>query len=97
MGVMADDDRDSGDWLDVETVDPAVLLDRFLDTNKVALLLGKSRQTVGDMADRGVLTRYRVGAAVLYYGPQVLDVRDALQRLRVRAAVPVPADAGRAL
>lgn len=93
---MADVERDSGDWQNVETVDPAVLLDRFLDTGKTAFLLGKSRQTVADMADRGVLTRYRVGSAVLYWGPQVLDVRDALRRLQVRSA-PVPLDAGRSL
>lgn len=78
-------------------MDPGVLLDRFMDTNRTAALLAKSRQTVGDMADRGVLTRYRVGTAVLYWRPQVLEVRDALQRLRVRAAVPVPVDAGRSL
>lgn len=64
---------------------PRLLLSPFLDTEQAAQMLNKSRSTVADMAARGLLTRYRVGAAVLYWGPEVYDVAQALRRLQVRS------------
>lgn len=83
--------------MDADEADPAVLLYRFIDTYEAGQRLHRARSTVSDMADKRVLTRYRVGTAVLYWGPQVDEVARALQRLRVRDAVPVPENAGRAL
>jgi hypothetical protein len=60
------------------------LLAHFVDSKGAADLLCRSRSTVTELADRDVLTRYRVGAAVLYYRPQVEEVADALKRLRAR-------------
>lgn len=68
----------------VDVQRPSTLLDNFEDSAGAAFLLGKSRSTVAEMADKGLITRYRVGAAVLYWRPEVQEVALALQRLRVR-------------
>jgi hypothetical protein len=67
----------------VDVQRPATLLDNFEDSAGAAYILNKSRSTVHDMADRGLITRYRVGAAVLYFRPELQEVAAALQRLRV--------------
>lgn len=59
---------------------PAALLTQFVDSRGAATILGRTRSTVCDMADRGVLTRYAVGSAVLYWDPEVRDLAAALQR-----------------
>lgn len=59
---------------------PAALLNDFVDSRGAALILGRTRSTLCDMADRGVLTRYAVGTAVLYWGPEVRDLAAALHR-----------------
>ena len=73
-------------------------LEGFTDTQGAAALLNRAVPTVIDMVNKGLLTRFRVGAAVLYWAPQVREVADALRRLEARSA-PVSAapDGGRAL
>ncbi len=66
----------------VDVREPATLLDNFTDTGGAAALLGRARSTVCEMADRGVITRYAVGAAVLYFRPELVDVAAALSRIR---------------
>lgn len=63
---------------------PAALLLGFVDSAAAAAMLGRSRATVCDMADRGVLTRYAVGSAVLYWRDEVADMADALRRIKAR-------------
>ncbi len=65
--------------------DPATLLAPFIDIQTAANLLGRARSTVYDMVERGLLNRYEVGTQALYWGPQVVEVAAALERLRVRA------------
>lgn len=55
----------------------------WTDTEGAARILGRSRPTVYDMVDRGVLTRYRVGAHAVFWVPEVRDVAVALSRLTV--------------
>lgn len=75
----------------------AGLLEGFTDTQGAAEALNRSRATVIDMVEKGLITRFRVGAAVLYWLPQIREVAAALRRLEVRDAVPMPENAGRAL
>ncbi len=60
---------------------PAVLLAGFVDSATAAAMLRRSRSTVTDMADRGVLTRYAVGTAVLYWRDEVVSLAGALMRM----------------
>jgi predicted DNA-binding transcriptional regulator AlpA len=56
----------------------------WLDTNQTAEVLGRSRATVYDMVDRGVLTRYQIGGLSVYWLAEVREVAAALRRLEVR-------------
>lgn len=72
----------------IEQPDPKLLLEHFTDSGGACFYLKRSRQTLCDMVERGVIKRYRRGTAVLYYLPEVLEVADALKRLDIaRAAV----------
>ena len=46
---------------------PPYVMKDLVDSNTAAQLLRRSRPALTDMADRGVLTRYRIGTAVLYW------------------------------
>lgn len=71
-----------------EQPDPKLLLEKFTDSGGACFYLKRSRATLCDMVERGLIKRYRRGTAVLYYLPEVLEVADALQRLDIaRAAV----------
>lgn len=67
------------------TKDVQDLLARFTDSAGASSLLRRSRATVSDMADRGVITRYRVGAALLYDLEEIREVAAALRRLELGA------------
>lgn len=74
---------------DDKELTPELALRGFTDSYGAAFQLGRSRGTVCDMVDRGVLKRYRVGTAVLYYLPEVLELAAALAR--IESGRPVPA------
>lgn len=59
--------------------------EQWLDTNQTAEALGRRRATVYDMVERGVLTRYRIGALSVFWRPEVTEVAAALRRLEVRS------------
>jgi hypothetical protein len=65
---------------------PLTLLDNFEDSTGAAFLLQRSRATLVDMVNRGLITRYRVGKAVLYFRPEILEVAEALRRLEKGSA-----------
>jgi hypothetical protein len=63
---------------------PETLLDNFEDSAGAAQLLNRSRSTVSEMAARGLITPYRVGAVVLYWRPEVERIAAALKTLAVK-------------
>lgn len=59
----------------------------WTDAAGAALILGRSRSTVYDMVDRGILSRHRVGASTVFWRAEVEEIRRSLDRLeRQRAA-----------
>lgn len=58
----------------------------WVDIGQACALLGRSRATVYDMRDRGVLTIHEVGAARILWRSEVLEVGAALRRLELGAA-----------
>lgn len=57
-----------------------------MDINQACDLLGRSRATVYDMRDRGVLHVHKIGSASLLWRTEVLEVATALRRLEVGAS-----------
>lgn len=57
----------------------------WVDIGQACDLLGRSRATVYDMRDRGVIVIHEVGAARLLWRAEVLEVAGALRRLEARA------------
>ena len=57
----------------------------WVDTTGACRILGRSRATLHDMADRGVLRKYLIGAVPLYWAAEVREVAAALRRLEVRS------------
>lgn len=55
-------------------------LDKFVDSATAADLLNRSRATVCDMANRGALHRFRVGAAVLFWRDEVQRAGEVFRR-----------------
>jgi excisionase family DNA binding protein len=60
----------------------------WCDIPQACELLGRSRATVYDMRDRGVLHVHKIGSASLLWRAEVLEVATALRRLEVGAAGP---------
>lgn len=58
--------------------------DDWTDAAGAADILRRSRPTVYDMVDRGVLTKYWIGTHALYWVPQVEQVAAALGKLARR-------------
>lgn len=56
----------------------------WTDTAGAALILGKSRPTVYEMVDRGVLERYRIGTHGMFWVPQLEQVAAAIRKLARR-------------
>jgi hypothetical protein len=57
----------------------------WTDTEGAARLIGRSRPTVYDMVERGLLVRYRIGALSLFWVPECREVGAALARVRAGA------------
>jgi hypothetical protein len=58
----------------------------WTDTAGAACLLGRSRPTVYDMVDRGLLTRHKIGTLSLFWVPEVVEISKALARLARQTA-----------
>lgn len=54
----------------------------WTDIAGAALLLNRSRPTVYEMIERGVLTRYEIGCHALLWVPEVKNVAAAIRVLR---------------
>lgn len=52
----------------------------WTDTDGAARMLGRSRPTVYDMVERGVLVRYHAGSHAIFWVPEVREVAAALAR-----------------
>lgn len=57
----------------------------WCDVNQACDLLGRSRATVYDMGNRGVLHLHKIGSATVLWRAEVNEVRAALMRLEARA------------
>jgi excisionase family DNA binding protein len=57
----------------------------WCDINQACELLGRSRATVYDMNDRGVIHIHRIGSSRMLWRAEVLEVATALRRLEVGA------------
>lgn len=56
--------------------------DDWTDTAGAAVLLDRSRPTVYDLCDRGILRRYRIGTHSMFWVPEVREIAAALRRVR---------------
>jgi hypothetical protein len=54
--------------------------DAWVDTAGAAAILGRTRATVYDMVERGVLVRYRIGPHAVFWAAEVREVAAALSR-----------------
>lgn len=58
--------------------------DDWTDTAGAALILNRSRPTVYDLVDCGILKRYQIGTHGMFWVPEVRKVAAAPYRLRRR-------------
>lgn len=58
----------------------------WTDAAGAAAILGRSRSTVYDMVDRGILNKHRVGTSTLFWRAEVEEIRHSLDRLERQQA-----------